>query len=383
MQTAVAIPVRNGRAWLGATLASVLAQTQRPAEIVVVDDGSTDDSAALARSFAGVSVVANPGRGVQDARRRGYERTQSPLVAFLDADDLWHPQHLADLTDLLARTGAPAAMARWQPFADERTLALHAGTGALRNIDPWAEFPACPVPTPSCVLIRRSALAAVGGWPTDFRLGCDWHTWLRLGERAPLVGGDGLTVGYRRLPQSMSSRLRTTAPQEYFAHVSTALAAAVEAFRATGRDATAVDRRWLAFRAVGTLLDAAFASDLARVRAATAECDRLLAAEPPAVAAACLDTLAFYLVARESPGPIAGERERLLAVAGAWPRAHPAMRRQMFGRVNVHAWRRGVREQLRRAPWRLDHWLVWAGIASCALAKNKPTPGSLLRRIFR
>ncbi|GAB6164120.1 hypothetical protein JCM19992_01200 [Thermostilla marina] len=92
----VVIPAYNSSRYLGATLRSVFAQTVRPQEIIVVDDGSEDDSAALAESFGPpVRVIRQENRGESAARNRGIEAASSEWIAFLDADDLWAPTKLA------------------------------------------------------------------------------------------------------------------------------------------------------------------------------------------------------------------------------------------------------------------------------------------------
>jgi glycosyltransferase involved in cell wall biosynthesis len=92
---ACVVPVHNGERYLAQTLRSILAQTLRPAEVVVVDDGSSDDSAAIAQSFGDpVRVIRQEHRGPASARNRGVAEAHSELVAFLDADDLFHPRKL-------------------------------------------------------------------------------------------------------------------------------------------------------------------------------------------------------------------------------------------------------------------------------------------------
>jgi glycosyltransferase involved in cell wall biosynthesis len=91
----VTIPTYNCAAYIGPTLDSVLAQTYRDFEIVVVDDGSTDDTrAVLDRYRDAVRVVAQTNGGVGAARNAGVRHAAGAFVAFLDADDLWHPQKL-------------------------------------------------------------------------------------------------------------------------------------------------------------------------------------------------------------------------------------------------------------------------------------------------
>lgn len=106
----VVIPCYNGDAFIAQTIASVLAQTDPPREVIVIDDGSTDDSARVIGSCAHsahgpsrVRLIQQPNRGESKARNVGIETSSGAWVAFLDADDLWVPQKLARQLDLIAR----------------------------------------------------------------------------------------------------------------------------------------------------------------------------------------------------------------------------------------------------------------------------------------
>ncbi len=88
----VVIPAFNAATTLGDAIESVLGQTIPPAAVVVVDDGSTDGTADVARQFgAPVTVICQPNAGPGAATTRGFQSTDTPLVASLDADDLWLP----------------------------------------------------------------------------------------------------------------------------------------------------------------------------------------------------------------------------------------------------------------------------------------------------
>src|SRR4029078_4929566 len=87
----VIIPVFNGERFLGDALSSVQAQDYRPLEVLVADDGSTDASATLAESFAGVRCLRLEHAGVSRARDRGGAASNGEWLAFLDADDIWLP----------------------------------------------------------------------------------------------------------------------------------------------------------------------------------------------------------------------------------------------------------------------------------------------------
>lgn len=91
----VIIPCYNGAPYLRETLESALAQTHTPLEVIVVDDGSTDDSAAIAESFGPpVRVIRQENQGESVARNRGIDEARGEWIALLDADDLWKPRKL-------------------------------------------------------------------------------------------------------------------------------------------------------------------------------------------------------------------------------------------------------------------------------------------------
>lgn len=168
----VIIPVYNGERYLAEAIESVLAQTRSPDEIIIVDDGSTDDSAAVARRYASLArLVQQPNLGAGAARNRGVEAAQGAWLAFLDADDLWLPDKLtrqmalfeAD-PDLATAYGGVEQFI--SPDLDEILRArlqiksqvaegFHVGT----------------------LLIRRATYERVGFFSTAFRVGefIDWY----------------------------------------------------------------------------------------------------------------------------------------------------------------------------------------------------------------
>jgi glycosyltransferase involved in cell wall biosynthesis len=90
----VIIPVYNGARFLRAAVESVFAQTYRPFEVIVVDDGSADDSGDIAQSFPDVRYMRQENQGVAAARNNGIEAARGEFFAFLDQDDLWTPEKL-------------------------------------------------------------------------------------------------------------------------------------------------------------------------------------------------------------------------------------------------------------------------------------------------
>lgn len=112
------VPVYNGARFLGEALDSILAQRYRPVEVIVVDDGSTDASGRVARGYGErVRYVHQPKSGPASARNRGVAEARGAFLAFLDADDLWHPDKLALQHQRLCEHGTPAlCLTRFQNF---------------------------------------------------------------------------------------------------------------------------------------------------------------------------------------------------------------------------------------------------------------------------
>jgi glycosyltransferase involved in cell wall biosynthesis len=167
----VVVPAFNAAAYLGAAIASVRAQTYPRLEIIVVDDGSTDDTPAVIASLGGqVRGVRQEQRGIGAARNAGVRLATGDVVAFLDADDLFSPEKTATQVRALAED-----CARGMVFGHVQEFVSDDLSPAER-----VRLRAHPEPQPgycaSAMLIRREALAAVGPFPEDVRVGefVDW-----------------------------------------------------------------------------------------------------------------------------------------------------------------------------------------------------------------
>ncbi len=118
----VIIAVRNGERFLRSAIGSVLAQTYRPFEIIVIDGHSQDKTAAFASSFPEVQVVPQVNRGVADAYNLGVESAKADFVAFLSHDDLWTPDKLSvQMSHLMAHPEIAYTIARIKFFLDDET----------------------------------------------------------------------------------------------------------------------------------------------------------------------------------------------------------------------------------------------------------------------
>jgi glycosyltransferase involved in cell wall biosynthesis len=204
---AVVIPAYNRAHLLDEALDSVFGQSpNRPAEIIIVDDNSDDETAAVARA-RGVTVVGHDvNRGPAAARNTGMKATTQPWVAFLDADDDWLPNHLQTLWD--ARDGhllVAGSCIAWSPENVAPTRVLGPLTRRPRRLASAAPlfFPENPI-VQSGVLVRRDIALDVGGYPEDWRHSEDLYLWVRLLERGTGVVLPDVTLRYRAHSQQTS-----------------------------------------------------------------------------------------------------------------------------------------------------------------------------------
>lgn len=183
----VIIPTFN-RAWaVGRAIDSVLEQDYRPFELIVVDDGSTDQTAEiLARYGDQLTVVCRENRGVSAARNAGVARAQGDLIAFLDSDDFWRPKKLTVQVDFF--TSHPDALIcqtgeiwvrngrRVNPGRRHRKLSGMIFTPSLEL---------CLV-SPSAVMMRKTLFSMVGGFDEALPACEDYDLWLRVTRRYPV-----------------------------------------------------------------------------------------------------------------------------------------------------------------------------------------------------
>lgn len=221
-ELAVVVPLYNGARFIAATIASVLDQTHPIGEVFVVDDGSSDGGARIARGFPGVNVLRNPAKGSCSARQHGFEAVTSPYVAFVDHDDIWHPRHAELMLDAIdargGRTGAAGVFCPLVYFDDGRDprFAPVDATQPARAHDVWPTFPFTAGPqSPSAVVLSTERLRAAGGWPTWRRSPTDIYMWFRLGIGDRFVRAPNATVAYRNHRRSLSKQLLLRRPADF------------------------------------------------------------------------------------------------------------------------------------------------------------------------
>ncbi len=195
----VVLPAYNGAVVIREALDSALAQNDVACRIFVIDDGSTDDTAQVVRSYGSrIILKSQQNKGVSGARNTGLQLGRAPYVALLDQDDVWLPGKLRRQVDLLDAHGEAGLV-----FTD-MTLFRDGGEivedGFLLATPAYASLAKHPLGdceyllsqatvdsvmrsnfiSPSTVLLRRSAIESIGGFDEDLRLCDDAECWMRL-----------------------------------------------------------------------------------------------------------------------------------------------------------------------------------------------------------
>lgn len=204
----VVVPAYNAETYIDAAVHSVLVQTFRDFELIVVDDGSSDRTASRLMAYGdSLRCLRQPNGGVSRARNRGIEASRGRLVAFLDADDAWLPGKLARQTSTLESQGdcracytaATVTDASLRPTTVERSP-----DGSVTVLNLLLQGNLVPGGG-SSILCERNLLNETGAFDADLSLCADWDMWIRMATRTRFAAVDEALVLYRRTPHSMSA----------------------------------------------------------------------------------------------------------------------------------------------------------------------------------
>ena len=198
----IVIPTFNAGKFLGEAIDSVLSQSYFPLEVIVVDDGSTDDTPALLRAYSERIIgVRQENKGVAAARNRGLSLATGSYVCFLDADDWLHPECIEEKVGLLEAHSNLLLAFSFVEVTDAQlnpTGAILRGTDQQNAIGPLLEWIPPAIPCPSNVVIRSSAMRDVGGFDEEMSTSADFDLWLRLSQRGGVGRVERVLVAYRR-----------------------------------------------------------------------------------------------------------------------------------------------------------------------------------------
>jgi hypothetical protein len=203
----IVIPTYNHARFIAQAVQSALRQTHAALEVIVVDDGSTDDTQAVLAQFAGrITVLCQQNAGVCAARNNGLAHSHGTYLLFLDSDDVLHPEAIARKAALLdANPKAALAYSAWHYLDESGACVLNevhpkpAGDPLSRLLLRSLGFP------PGNALLRRSTLEDAGAWDTSLSGAADTDLWIRLAYAGHAFAYSGVVLfGYRLVQNSMS-----------------------------------------------------------------------------------------------------------------------------------------------------------------------------------
>lgn len=203
----IIIPVYNGEKTIKATIESVLQQTFKDFEIIVIDDGSHDSTLDVINNLKDerLRVFSYSNAGVSKSRNRGLALAKGEFISFLDADDLWTPDKLETQWKALQDNSQAAVAYSWSDWIDESGHLLRSGGHITANGQVFEQLLVRDfIESGSNPLIRRQALDEVGEFDSSVTPAEDWDMWLRLAARYEFVAVPCVQILYRVSPLTAS-----------------------------------------------------------------------------------------------------------------------------------------------------------------------------------
>ena len=205
----VVIPAFQSETRIGRTLARLKQQTFTDFEVVVVNDGSTDGTAhVIEQAMAGdarIRAVEQSNRGLARSRNRGVEESRGELIAFLDDDDLWHPEKLARQIARIDDGTDAAVVTCYSALVDIDGNLLGWRFGGCTEGNVYREMLEWDmVSGGSVALVCRGAIESCGGFDEALSEREDWDLWIRMARRYSFACVPRTLVGYTRRHASMS-----------------------------------------------------------------------------------------------------------------------------------------------------------------------------------
>ena len=203
----VIMPAYNAARYIADAIESVLAQTVAGIEVLVVDDGSTDETPGIVdRHARSVRRHRQPNQGVAKARNAGIALAHTRYIAFLDADDVWLPEKTERQLEAMAKSGTNhrASSTKFLSENSDRTRVEVRGGRRSQSTLSDLLLLGNTIGTPSTVICERSLLEQAGGFDPAFSQCADWDMWIRLAAITEFCSIDQPLVRYRQHAANMS-----------------------------------------------------------------------------------------------------------------------------------------------------------------------------------
>lgn len=248
-RVSIVIPAYNAAAFLGETLTSVLASDYRDFEVIVVNDGSKDETVEVAANFGSrVRVISQKNAGMSASRNKGIEESDSEFIALLDSDDIWHPEkikwqvaafdahpdHAYCFTEFRSWTGGPSSEFLAEYRSGRVELKLSGWIYHKLLLTNWA--------LPSSMVFRRQAWSETGPFLCEDQQTDDWEYFVRASQSFQFLKLKEPFVLYRQTQGSLSRKVPTKNTTELMRE------SLIERYGLRSPDGEQVDKEELEFR---------------------------------------------------------------------------------------------------------------------------------------
>jgi glycosyltransferase involved in cell wall biosynthesis len=202
----VVIPFYNSMAYLPVTLESILKQTFTDFEVLIINDGSTDNILEWAKGITDsrIRVISQENKGLAGARNTGIANSNGEYIAFVDADDLWAPTKLEKQVRCLDENLEVGLVHTWMLFIDEKGKSTGRVLQSYAEGNAWKQVVVKNVIACPSVMIRRCCFEKVGVFEPGRNPVEDWDMWIRIAANYPLAVIKEPLAYYRQVPGSMS-----------------------------------------------------------------------------------------------------------------------------------------------------------------------------------
>jgi len=196
----VVIPLYNKEQSVNNTIQSVLDQSFQEFEIVIVNDGSTDNSVGVVQGINDqrIRLIQQENQGVSAARNKGIEEAKNEWIAFLDGDDLWENNHLEEIVKMMKAYPQEKVYVTSFEYSDNREMYKHTRNKSIFKIEDYFKEAIREILIwTSIVVIHKDCFVKVGKFNTDYIRGEDVDLWGRLAKNFNIIKTNKITAIYR------------------------------------------------------------------------------------------------------------------------------------------------------------------------------------------
>jgi glycosyltransferase involved in cell wall biosynthesis len=180
----IVIPIYNKERYIRNTINNILQQTYQNFEIIIINDGSTDNSLPIVQSFIDkrIHIFSQLNSGVSDARNLGIKRAQYSYIAFCDADDEWMPDHLMHITQLIQNYPDAGLLSTGRVcYQNEKEIDKIYFSNISQSMFIVKDICSCMEKViTSSICIKKEAIQKVGGFKSQIKNGEDLDLWIRI-----------------------------------------------------------------------------------------------------------------------------------------------------------------------------------------------------------